>query len=166
MNRNSLENLLSACHLDFSRESSVSRLGWRFYLVIGTLGIPKAVKVHCLVRAIAYDHFTTSMTEFCVKNGNLDHLESNAPCGGVMSLAEAPRIARELLSARWQFIQTRKNDDSPVNVVMSDNSRDYVISARKILGCRRVSDFLHATRQLASRDSDLCRLSFVFFFPH
>lgn len=128
-NRSSLENLPSACHLDSSSESTVSRLGWRFHLVIGTLDIPRTVKVHCLVRAIAYGHFTTSMTGFCVKSGNLEHLESNAPCGGVMSLAEAPRIARELLSARWQFIQTRKHDDSPVNVVMSDNSRDYVISA-------------------------------------
>lgn len=66
-NWNSLKNLLSACHLDNSSGCVVSSLGWDFHLVIGTLSIPRIVKVHCRVRDIENDcsdcHFTTFMTE-------------------------------------------------------------------------------------------------------
>lgn len=120
------------CHLEFSSECVVSRLGWRFHLATGTLDVPSAVKVHCLVRAIAYCHFTTFMTAFCVKSGNLEHLESNEPCGGVMSLAEASWGSRIAFGPLAIYSNAKKCDDSPVNIVMSDNSRDYVINARRI----------------------------------
>lgn len=159
-NWNSLENLLSACHLDNSSECVVSRPWCAVHLVIGTLDIPRIVKVHCLVRAIVNDyddcHFTTFMTEFCVKSDNLEHFESNSPCGGVMSLAQAPCIVPKNSKIAFGPLAIYSDVKNTMTRPWTSRqiARDYVIRAKKILDCRRVSDFLHATRQLWSRDSD------------